>query len=155
MSREMNMALFFQFPGQELCDIAGYKIGEQSCAHVAKSQGKDIQSACQDTVGDSEPEEKLRGIDMLENAAVGVAVVTHRGKKGRFIFFGKVSAHGDGHGSAQDDCGQERKDQITQEGIGTAPESQPLDACLSDHAGDRIEKDQKKEYLRQNLCARG
>ena len=152
MSREMNMALFFQFPGQELCDIAGYKIGEQSCTHVAESKGKDIQSAGQDTVGDSEPEEKLRGIDMLENAAVGVAVVTHRGKKGRFIFFGKVSAHGDGHGIAQDDCGQKRKDQITQEGIGTAPESQPLDPRLSDHAGDRIEKDQKKEYLRQNLC---
>ena len=58
MCREMNMALFFQFPGQDLCDVAGYKIGEQSCTHVAESKGKDIQSAGQDTVGDSEPEEK-------------------------------------------------------------------------------------------------
>ena len=88
---------------------------------------------------------------MLKNAAVGVAVVTHRGKKGRFIFFGKVPAHGDGHGIAQNDCRQKGKYQIAQKGVGTAPESQPFDARLSDHAGDCIEQDQKEEDLRQNL----
>ena len=75
---------------------------------------------------------------MLKNTAVGVAVIADRCEIGRFVFFRKVSAHGNGHGIAKDDCCQERQNHIAKKGIGAAADRQMFDTPSADQTGDGV-----------------
>ena len=122
------MLLFFKPAGDDFCGISGDEIGDQAGAQVTDRKWKEIQPAPEDSVGDPEPEKQFRRIDMLENTAVGVAVIACGRKLGRFIFLGQVAPHGDRHGVSQNNCRQKGQYQIPQQGVGTAPDSQSLDA---------------------------
>ena len=122
------MLLFFKPAGDDFCGISGDEIGDQAGAQVTDRKWKEIQPAPQDSVGDPEPEKQLRRIDMLENTAVGVAMITCGRKIGGLVFLGEIAPHRNSHGISQNNSGQKGQYQISQQGVGTAPDSQSLDA---------------------------
>ena len=155
MPAQVQAFFFFDPSGDELSGIAGYEVGGEAGAEIAEGERDGIQTEGQDPVGDAQPDKELCGIDVLEDAAVGVAVVAGRGKIGRLAALRQVAAHGDGHGIAEHDGGEEGQDQVAEQGIGAASGRQPLDAGPADQAGDGIEQDQKQKDLRQQACDPG
>ena len=135
----------------ELRRKAGHKVRDETCQQIADRQRKRIQSAREHAVCNAKPQEQFSRIDVLENAAVGMAVVTCRSKISRFVPLRQISSHGDRHGISQNDCRQEGKDHISQGGIGAALCRQPLYPGPPDHAGHGVHEDQEQKHLRQQL----
>ena len=86
---------------------------------------------------------------MIEDAAVGVAVIGSTGKVCRLIALRQIPSHGDGHGISQNDGRQKRQRHVAQKRVGAAFCRQALYPGPADHNGQRIQKDQEQKHLGQ------
>ena len=142
---------FFDPSRDQFCSIPGHEIRDEARREIPYREREHPQSARQHAVRDSQPQKQLRRVDVLEDSAVRVAMVTRRGKICRLVLFRQIPSHRDRHGVSQDNRGQKRQHHVAEQRVGTTLRRYFFHPCTADQAGHCIEKDQKQEHLRKEL----
>ena len=93
--------LFLHAACDQLGRVAGDEVRHKAREQIAQCEREKVLSPGKDAVSDTEPQEKFRRVDVLENPAVCVAVVTCRGKISRFVALRQVASHGNCHRIAE------------------------------------------------------
>ena len=75
LSAEGLTLLLFHIPGSPLCRPSGDEVGDDTNQEITDRKGCCIKAKLSDTIGNSQIDKDLRGIDVRENTTVGVAMI--------------------------------------------------------------------------------